>query len=368
MLNLFDCPSASASDAVIPSADVVDVVRKAKVVSSEYPLHVIVGDSLATVLTRRHHKATDDDLKIDAVLISKAVLDKFGDRLGRVKVLFRDEDSSFGKAVTVTTNDIKTYANGSMEPQRFLASLAIKKVDSEPDSSRVKNELDDSSLAVSPGPYQEQRLLLLDRINTLRKRGTGVAPFEKIFLELNSTAASGDKEAVGAAVNDLSRRLGEQEDLIKQAARVGSGHGIRGIQGTTAEVSNRNQQFGEGYGAAAGQGGSGGGAGDFKPVLGKIHRKLMQMSQEHIDIEPYKRELKDIDSRMQGNESSRRQGLTDLENMAKRIKADDLPSGGGSTQHLPPDPPGSGSVPTGQGPFGFGPGKGNMPPFNEGPY
>lgn len=381
-----------ASDSSLPYADVAEVIRKAKVLNQDYPVHVIVNNRDVTVLTRRHYKATDDDLKIDAVLIAKAVLDKFGDRLDRVKVLFRDEDSASGKAVIVTANDIKTYANGTLEPQRFLDSLAIKKVDSDPEAEKAKGDLGDQSVVVSPGPFQEQRLLLLDRINILRKRGTGVLPFEKMFSDIDKNSVANDTEQVKAGIKDLSRRLSEQEDLVRQASRVGSGYGIRGTQGSAADASNRNQRFGSGYGANASSSSSNSGSastgagGSFSipglddsakrenalnelipKLVMRINQKIAQMNMERKDVEPYRRDLANIESKMQGgNQSARYQGLIDLQNLAKRLQVDELSNSSGppsTSSYKQPDMPGGEPPPH---PFGGGAG-GGRPPFNEAP-
>jgi hypothetical protein len=103
-------------------------VRKAQVIKKDFPVHAVISGREATILTRRHPKATDDDLRIDAVLITKSVLDSFN-TIGTVQVLFRDEDSSSGKSVEVTAGDIKTYANGSpLIREKFLATIAVTKV------------------------------------------------------------------------------------------------------------------------------------------------------------------------------------------------------------------------------------------------
>jgi hypothetical protein len=209
------------------SSQLVDTIRNARIVNPDYPLHAIVTGSQAKILTRRHPKATDDDLKIDSVLITKACTDAFVGQFSQVKVIFRDEDSSNGKSVLVTAQDIQNYASGEMEPQKFLSTLKISTIDGELDSEPSKTVLGDSGLQASPGPYEEQRLILLDRINSLRRRGTGVAPYETLFLSLDELAKKGDPGPVRVAVLRLADKLTEQEKMIKQAHLVGAGQGIR---------------------------------------------------------------------------------------------------------------------------------------------
>ena len=60
------------------SSNLVDLIRQAKVVNPDYPVHAVVSGNYATVLTRRHPRAKEEDMKIDAVLITKSVLDAYG--------------------------------------------------------------------------------------------------------------------------------------------------------------------------------------------------------------------------------------------------------------------------------------------------
>ncbi len=218
------CQLAFAVD--VTGENVEEVVRKAQVIKKDYPVHAVIEGREATILTRRHPKATDDDLRIDSVLLTKSVLDRF-DSIGTVQVIFRDEDSSSGKSVEVTAGDIKTYANGSIDPKKFLATIAVTTVGGDDEAANNKLSAEERKFSVSPGPYEDQRLLLMDRINSLRRKGTGVAPFEAMFAQLEAQAKSGHAASVKESVQKLGEKLAQQEDLVRQASRTGSGRGIK---------------------------------------------------------------------------------------------------------------------------------------------
>ncbi|MCA0314048.1 MAG: hypothetical protein LCH63_09450 [Candidatus Melainabacteria bacterium] len=217
------------------SSNLVDLIRQAKVVNPDYPVHAVVSGNYATVLTRRHPRAKEEDMKIDAVLITKSVLDAYGYCLDGVRVLFRDEDGTNGRKIAVTEQDIKNYGAGTMEPQQFLSSLKLVSIDGDLDGdSTGLTRGNESNLVVSPGPYEDQRLMLLDRINSLRKRGTGVAPYEKLFVTMDDAAKTAPSSEVKLLVSRLAEKLKEQEQLCRQAEMVSRGQGVKGTVSTPA--------------------------------------------------------------------------------------------------------------------------------------
>ncbi|MDP3510368.1 MAG: hypothetical protein Q8T09_20530 [Candidatus Melainabacteria bacterium] len=229
------CQVALALDAT--GENVEEAVRKAQVIKKDFPVHAVISGREATILTRRHPKATDDDLRIDAVLITKSVLDSFN-TIGTVQVLFRDEDSSSGKSVEVTAGDIKTYANGTIDPKKFLATIAVTKVGGDDEANKSKLSAEEKKFSVSSGLYEEQRLLLMDRINTLRRKGTGVAPFEAMFAQIETQVKNGQAAVLKDSIEKLGEKLAAQEDLVRQANRTGAGRGISVI--SSSKTSSKN--------------------------------------------------------------------------------------------------------------------------------
>ncbi|MBK9279357.1 MAG: hypothetical protein IPM93_14440 [Candidatus Obscuribacter sp.] len=273
-------------------SNLVDLVRQAKVVNPDYPLHVLISGNFATVMTRRHPKAKDEDLKIDAVLITKSILDAYGYCLDGVRVLYRDEDGSNGKRIAVAEADIKNYAAGTMEPQRFLDSLKMVSIDGELDNDpRHGNKAGAavSELSVSPGPFEDQRLLLLDRINALRKRGTGVGPYEQLFLAMDQSARNQSSEEVRKQVKALAERLGEQEQLCRQAELVSRGKGVQGTTSTASASSPNEARIKESLKAAGLDG---------HRMVDKVGDDLNYMQRMGLDVNSLRAELKAAEQAM----------------------------------------------------------------------
>lgn len=327
-------------------SNLVDLVRQAKVVNPDYPLHVLVSGNFATVMTRRHPKAKDEDLKIDAVLITKSILDAYGYCLDGVRVLYRDEDGSNGKRIAVAEADIKNYAAGTMEPQRFLDSLKMVSIDGELDNDpRHGNKAGAavSELSVSPGPFEDQRLLLLDRINTLRKRGTGVAPYERLFLSMDQSAKNQATEEVRKQVKALAERLSEQEQLCRQAELVSRGKGVQGTTSTASASSPNEARIKESLKAAGIDG---------HRMVDKVCEDLNYMQKMGIDVNCLKAELKLAEQSMDKDPAA---GMKALRQLKEKMYA--------AAQNAGPR-----HVPTGQyqGPSGM-PGGPQMPPGGQYP-
>ncbi len=342
--------AAVAEDAT--AANVEEAVRKSQVVKKDYPVHAVISGREAKILTRLHPKATDDDLRIDSVLITKSVLDRFN-TIGTVQVLFRDEDSSSGKSVEVTANDIMTYAKGAIDPKKFLATIAVTTVGGDDEAVKNKMSAEERKLSVSAGPYEEQRLLLMDRINTLRRKGTGVAPFEAMFAQIEGQTKAGQATALKESVQKLGEKLAEQEDLVRQASRTGSGRGITVVSSSKTGQSANQVRNSDGHSGVQLAGLSDPLETQNQALFVKIKTELFQHRNDPRFGAYYQRKLNDIEAERTAGAGSGR-----INSMLSSL-ADEM-------QHQPDDRPhfkngrGMGFIPqNGPGEHqGFGPGGG----------
>ncbi|MBX9938086.1 MAG: hypothetical protein K2Y32_02475 [Candidatus Obscuribacterales bacterium] len=338
------------------SSNLVDLIRQAKVVNSDYPLHVVISGNYATVLTRRHPRAKEEDMKIDAVLITKSVLDAYGYCLDGVRVLFRDEDGTNGKKIAVTEQDIKNYGAGTMEPDQFLASLKLLNIDGELDGDTSTSARGlESSLSVSPGPYEEQRLILLDRINSLRKRGTGVAPYEKLFAAMDEAAKTSSASDVKLQVTRLAEKLKEQEQLCRQAEMVSRGQGVKGTVSTPASSPSTEAKLKDSLRAIGFDG---------SKLVELLGGEIKQLQEHNVNVSALNSELAACQSLMNRDPSAGIKALRELKmkvqatsnEAIKKMKGHGgFDTGGNNRQGMPP----------GFGPNGGPPG---LPPVNPNGY
>lgn len=225
--------------AQLHQTELVTLLRDAKIVNPEYRLDVVVSDKEVTVLTKRNPKATDSDCKINAVLMGKTLMDAHIKDISRVKVLYSVEGADACDEVVVRAGDVKSFDAGSITEEQLLSSLEIERVEGE----SIGDATTGGKPGVNAGPFKERRLILLSRIEELKKSGTGVTPFQQRFQKLEDLAKHGNAQELNRAISDLAQRLTEQEKLKLQAQKVGAGQGVRGASLAREESSGARSQL-----------------------------------------------------------------------------------------------------------------------------
>lgn len=209
------CLSILCSTAVlaasIPSAEVVTLLRGAKIIDPDYPIRAVMADKQATILTRRKPRASEGDMKIDAMLIAKTIVDSYGADIQTVNVLFSTEAQPDAYAkIAISEQEVRSFGAGKINETQLMQSLQVAHED---DASLVPEAQKD----LQPGPFMEQRLALQDQIQALKSGGTGTAPFEQLFQQVEDSIKDGQTSAAREQLADLADRLKEQVQLKKEA-------------------------------------------------------------------------------------------------------------------------------------------------------
>jgi len=210
--------SVFAANAPLEPAKVIYLLRQTKVVKPDRPLNVALSKKQAIVLTERTGKETDEDVKIDAVLIAREIITGFPDDISRVRVTFQNPGTDRAAQIDVTAGDVKAYGSGAMDAKSLLNSLDLNEVDY---ASTTAGSAD-SGLTVAAGPLVDKRLLLLSRIEALKSKGTSVKPFMDLFSNIETEAPKASEEQIGKDVSYLAEKLAEQEDLYKESKKPGT--------------------------------------------------------------------------------------------------------------------------------------------------
>ncbi len=212
-------PPTSLSTGAVTPVELVAILRNARVVSADYPLRASYNEREAIVTTKRNPLAKDNDCKIDAVMMAKALMDSFPEIL-RIKVLFSDLEQQKYTSVNLSKGDIASFGAGKLGQKDFLDSLEIStfKENVSPFASRSDGAV---STGVAPGPLQDKRLLLLSRIESLKSKGTNVKAYLDYFQTVEDAARSGDEAQVQTLVGSLSGKLNDQEKMREQAYATG---------------------------------------------------------------------------------------------------------------------------------------------------
>jgi hypothetical protein len=207
-----------AANAPLEPSKIIYLLRQTKVVKPDRSLNVAMSQRQAIVLTDRKEKETDNDVKIDAVLIAREIITGFPDDVSRVRVTFQKPGSNRASQIDVTAGDVKAYGSGAMDANSLLNSLDLNDVDYAATSTAGSG----SGLTVASGPLPDKRLLLLSRIEALKAKGTSVKPFMDLFANIETEAPKGSEEQIGKDVSYLADKLTEQEDLYKESRKPGT--------------------------------------------------------------------------------------------------------------------------------------------------
>jgi hypothetical protein len=217
---------------------------------------------IVTVLTEEDSKTADQDLKIDALFLSKVLMEAAPGQIEKVKILF-SQSGRDGRFIIIDNKEIQDFGHGKISPEKMLASMRFSDVEPEraPD--------------VMPGTQFERRLLVWNRIKRLRQQGTGVSPFENIFRDIESAVKAGDANKVSEKVAYLESKLSDQEEQVKQAKKSAQGHGVPAI-------ASHSSGGATGGATAQSSGGGNRGAGYVPPDAERIKRIFVQDSENWV--------------------------------------------------------------------------------------
>lgn len=113
--------------AAVSASDLVTSVEKAKILATGTRVSAAVNGNEAYISTYKNAKATDNDCKIEAVLIAKTIMDMAPDEITRATIYFYSTANiSKRKFVTVTAGDVKAFGSGQVGQEQLLSSLSVK--------------------------------------------------------------------------------------------------------------------------------------------------------------------------------------------------------------------------------------------------
>lgn len=206
-LVLVDAKSAWAA---LTAGQLTAVLEAANVGKKTTEPKAVGTGPLVTVLAQGKPDATDSDLKIDAVFYAKVLMEAAPGQVDSVKVLY-SQTGRAGRFVTVSKKIIEDFGAGRKTPGELLGSLSLVSVQPE------------AAPNVVPGAELERRLLIWKRIDKLRSSGTGVAPYEALFTQIESMSKAGGGSELSQKISYLETKLTEQEEQVKQAKKAASG-------------------------------------------------------------------------------------------------------------------------------------------------
>jgi hypothetical protein len=204
---------AESQRAILTAPQLSALLKDSNIKISATSTTVVGTGPAVTVVAEEDPKSADQDLKIDAIFLSKALIEAAPSQISTVKVLF-SQIGKPGRYISIGKDQISEYGSGKVTAPQLLTALHLKDVEPE------------KAPAVQPGLEFDHRLLTWKRINRLKQTGTGVKPFESIFQEVEGLAKSGDADKLEQKLAYLDSKLAEQEEQIALIRKAARGHGV----------------------------------------------------------------------------------------------------------------------------------------------
>jgi hypothetical protein len=187
----------------LSESDVEKLIRGEKTWTNRSGLTVKINANELTIGTYREQGATDKDMKIDSIMITRKIMEADPD-VARVKLRFYDPVNRRNyQLVDVRQSDIKAYSQGLVTMDALLTGVDIDKVTDTPE--------------VAEGPFGTERLQAKQQIDKLRNQGVGVATFVQIFGHAEDLAGQITKEPTGADAEKKKEELRSTLDRLMKA-------------------------------------------------------------------------------------------------------------------------------------------------------
>lgn len=164
--------------------------------------------------------ALEKDCKIDAILISKTVLDA-DPSAKRVKVRFieRADHSKFSE-VLVGIAAIKGFATGTTTQDELLGSLVLTPgSDPNPPAPFASGTGEVVNANVVDGPYKAERADLFNQIHELENQNVNTTVYKNEFARLEELAKKGDKMGSSDLLDRLNKAVSDQLKAIAQKGK-----------------------------------------------------------------------------------------------------------------------------------------------------
>ncbi|PWU01347.1 MAG: hypothetical protein C5B53_02980 [Candidatus Melainabacteria bacterium] len=253
-------PVFSGEYRAINPNEAVNKIREAKIINPQCSVKVaFTGKEEATVVIQRDPKASDEDCKIDAVLVARTLMDKYPNQLMRVKSVFTKSPGECGQA-TVTAGDIRSFRNGQLDKRSLLDSIELVHLGPLEAMKAVSSADPGATAGVVPGPLQPWRLLTLEHINKLAALGVNVRTCLDEFNQIEGLVPTSQQKELRRRLVRLNGQLREQDEMTVEAKQT-----------RFALFGNRR-----------------------KPMV-MITERLQEMASQGKDVSPYTDKVKEIE-------------------------------------------------------------------------
>ncbi len=186
--------------------DIIDVIKRSQVIPANKQVQVKISNKEVVLSMYYSSKALDQDCKIDAVLLARAIMQKYPNEVSLVRIFFYDNiKTDEYRMVVVRSGDIQSFGKGKLDEKLLFSVIDV-----------IKGRIAHSSTAPTlitninmlvPGIRLEERQALLASILACRKRGGNINIAMNQFIKLEDAAKANNEYLVDKYLNSTKREV-----------------------------------------------------------------------------------------------------------------------------------------------------------------
>jgi len=247
-------PLALPALAAPSNSQLAEAITAAKVLPASVRVNATYYMGQVSVYMYRSGRVPDNDLKIDSVLVTKALKDKFGADVKSVQLNFYDsQNQRTVRQCTVSQAHIDGFASRKISQEELLSYLTITTTTAGGGSGSGGGSIDASLAALTaatcaPGYKEEERGIMLLQIKGIAKKGGNYQKLFTMFKQMDNMIKSGKTEEIVPVFNDINPLITvEMANCNQRAAAADSENALKARE---AQVKTMMMSYYPRYGFA----------------------------------------------------------------------------------------------------------------------
>lgn len=205
------CSSPFAAQAAPSSSQLVGAIANSKVLPASVRVNAQYYMGQVSVYMYRSGRVPDNDLKIDSVLVTKVLRDKFGTDVKSVQLNFYDSNNQRDvRQCVVSQAQVDDFGAGKMSQEQLLKYLSITRTTAGGSSGSSSGSYSDANLdavlatKTAPGYKEDERGIKLLEIKGIARKGGNYQKLFALYRKMDDMIRAGRTEEIVPVYNELS--------------------------------------------------------------------------------------------------------------------------------------------------------------------
>jgi hypothetical protein len=188
----------------------VEAIAGSKVLPASVRVNAQYYMGQVSVYMYRSGRVPDNDLKIDSVLVTKVLKDKFGTDVKSVQLNFYDSNNQRDiRQCTVSQAHVDSFASRQISQQQLLDFLTISRTTAGSSSGSYSGSGTDANLEAvlatkcAPGYKEDERGIKLLEIKNIARKGGNYRKLYALYKRMDDMIRAGKTEEIIPVYNEL---------------------------------------------------------------------------------------------------------------------------------------------------------------------